>query len=102
MGKIFALKYSFHPEAELEFVDAINYYEKKEKNLGYDFSLEIYSTIERILAHPSAWPILEDDIRRSLVNRFPYGVLYTQMDKEIIIIAVMHLNRDPDYWKDRI
>ena len=93
--------FSFHPEAESEFTEAINYYESKEKDLGIDFALEVYSCIKRILAHPFAWPIIEDDIRRSLVSRFPYGILYTQIGKEIVILAVMHLNRKPDYWKER-
>lgn len=93
--------YSFHPEAESEFLKAIEYYESKEKGLGYDFALEIYSTIERILAYSQAWPLVEENIRRSLVRRFPFGVLYSQLEEEIFIVAIMNLNRNPDYWKDR-
>ena len=96
------MNYIFHPDAETEFLKAIDYYESKENQLGYDFALEIYSTVERILAHPSAWPIIEEKIRRALVRRFPYGILYSQVEEEIYIIAVMNLNRDPEYWKDRI
>ena len=96
------MTFSFHPEAEQEFLYAIDFYEDKEEGLGRDFALEIYSTVERILSYPIAWPILEDDIRRSLVRRFPYGVLYSQLDEEIIIVAIMHLNREPNYWKSRI
>jgi len=94
--------YSFHPEAELEFLLAIDFYEDKEAGLGRDFALEIYSTVERILTYPDAWPIVEEDIRRSLVKRFPFGVLYSKLEEEIVIIAVMHLNREPEYWKTRI
>lgn len=65
------MKCSFHPEAELEFNYAIDYYEEKEQGLGYDFAVEVYSTIERILAYPQACPNIEGDIRRSLVRRFP-------------------------------
>ena len=96
------MKYSFHPEAESEFAQAIEYYEEKEEGLGYDFAVEIYSTIERTLAHPKAWPIMEGDIRRSLVRRFPYGILYAEEGEEIFIVGVMHLHRDPDYWKRRV
>ena len=96
------MKYSFHPEAESEFIGAINYYEDKEKGLGYDFALEAYSTIQRILAHPKAWTVIEDNIRRSLLRRFPFGILYLHTEKEIFIVAVMHLNREPGYWKERI
>lgn len=58
------MMFSFHPEAETEFEEAINYYEECEPGLGEDFALEVASTIDRIIAHPKAWPILEGDLRR--------------------------------------
>ena len=96
------MKYSFHPEAEFEFVQAIEYYEEREEGLGQDFAVEVYSAIERAVSHPKAWPILKEDVRRSLIRRFPYGRLYAEQDKEIYIVVVMHLRRNPDYWKNRI
>lgn len=95
------MKYTFHPDAELEFEDAIKYYQEHQKGLGYDFSVEVYSAIKRILNNPHAWTILEDDIRRCMANRFPYGVIYSVQDDEIYILAVMNLGRSPDYWKYR-
>ncbi|NWG27993.1 MAG: type II toxin-antitoxin system RelE/ParE family toxin [Ignavibacteriaceae bacterium] len=96
------MKYSFHPDAESEFLLAIDFYEDREAGLGRDFALEIYSTVERILTYPDAWPVIEENIRRSLVKRFPFGVLYSKLDEEIVIVAIMHLNREPGYWKKRI
>ena len=58
------MSYSFHPEAEAEFIRAIEYYEEKEVGLGHDFAVEVYSTIERSVAFPEAWPVIEQDIRR--------------------------------------
>jgi hypothetical protein len=55
----------FHPAAESEFNAAIDYYEDIEKGLGYDFSLEVFSALERIIAFPKAWLVIEDGIRRS-------------------------------------
>ena len=49
------MRCAFHPEAEAEFVKAVEYDEEREAGLGYDFTVEVYSTIERILAHPKAW-----------------------------------------------
>ncbi|MBL1262403.1 type II toxin-antitoxin system RelE/ParE family toxin [Methylomicrobium sp. RS1] len=92
----------FHPDAELEFNEAIDYYENAETGLGLDFSIEIANAIERIAAFPKAWPLLEDGIRRSLVRRFPYGVLYHESQRTIYVVAVMHLHRNPDYWQHRI
>lgn len=95
------MSFTFHPEAETEFNKAIEYYEEIEPGLGYDFAIEVYSTIQRSVAFPKAWPVIEAEIRRSLVKRYPYGVLYSDETDEIYIVAVMHLHREPDYWKRR-
>ena len=95
------MNYSFHPEAEEEFNQAIDYYEETEPGLGYDFALEIYSAIQRAITFPKAWAVLEGEVRRSLVRRFPYGILYFEEEGEIFILAVMNLHREPGYWKNR-
>ena len=94
-------EYHLPPEADQEFLDAIDYYETQQAGLGEDYYTEIMATVTRIANSPKAWPVLESDNRRCLTHRFPYGVLYS-VDKEIIyILAVMHLRRQPDYWKHR-
>ena len=50
---------------------------------------------------PSAWQKLDGAIRRCLTNRFPFGVIYYQKDEEIIVLAIMQLQREPNYWKER-
>jgi toxin ParE1/3/4 len=95
------MTFLFHPEAEEEFHAAIEYYEDREAGLGYDFSVEVFTAVHNIVAHPHAWPLIEDDIHRCLVNRFPYSVLYAIEEAAVFILAVMHLGRHPDYWKDR-
>ena len=96
------MTYTFHPEAETEFVEAVEYYESCQSGLGEDFSFQILATIRNITAFPDAWPIVDNPVRRCLVNRFPFGVLYTLLENSIFILAVMHLHRHPDYWKNRI
>jgi len=96
------MKYFFHPEAESEFLAAIDYYETCEPGLGYDFAADVYSTIENILSFPKAWPILEDNIRRCQTRRFPYGIIYVINQDVLYVLAVMHLHREPEYWKDRL
>jgi len=95
------MTFSFHPEAETEFLEAIEYYEERERGLGYDFSIEVFRTIQNIVTYPTAWSVIEKDLRRCLVHRFPYGVVYSIEQDEIFILAVMHLRRHPDYWKKR-
>jgi hypothetical protein len=96
------MNYSFHPEAKEEFFKTINYFEECQKGLGLSFSKEVFSTIQRIIHFPSAWSKFSKNTRRCLTNRFPYGVIYQMKGKEVIIIAVMQLNREPGYWDERI
>ena len=92
---------SFHPEAEAEFLAAIEYYEDCERGLGVDFAVEVRAAVDRAARHPRAWPVLEDEIRRCRTSRFPYGVVYAEEPDGVCVLAVMHLHRDPDYWKRR-
>jgi len=95
------VKIIFHPEAEQEFFDAIDYYEAQQPGLGEDYHAEVMATVLRIAQNPKAWPTLAPDIHRCLAHRFPYGVLYSIHDDTIYLVAVMHLRRHPDYWKHR-
>ena len=51
------MTFSFHPEAEEEFNAVIGYYEGHEAGLGYDFSAEVFTTIQNIINYPEAWPV---------------------------------------------
>lgn len=95
------MTYAFHPEAETEFLAAIDYYEECDPGLGGDFAGEVYATVANIVAHPQAWPVLRGETRRCLTNRFPYGIIYSIEPDRIYILAVMHLHRHPDYWIER-
>jgi len=95
------LKYSFHSDAEKELNEAITYYNECQNGLGLEFAKEVYLAIQNILSFSHAWPPLSANTRRCLTNRFPYGVIYQITDEEVFIIAVMHLNREPSYWKKR-
>jgi len=96
------MTFLFHPEADEEFIEAVSYYEECEPGLGLDFSREVHACIRNALDYPMLWPEIEEECRRCLVHRFPYGVLYSIEPHGIFILAVMHLHRDPDYWKDRL
>lgn len=96
------MKVSFYPEARDELFEAISYYEQCQKGLGKEFAKEVYATIQRIIQFPEAWSKMSENTRRCLVNRFPYGLIYSILENEIIILAVMQLNREPGYWKKRM
>ncbi len=96
------MNYRFHPEAQEEFTGAIDYYESCGEGLGCDFAVEVYSALKRTASFPDAWPCLDQGIRRSLVKRFPFGIIYSVLREEIFVLAIMHLHRDPEYWRQRV
>jgi toxin ParE1/3/4 len=92
----------FHPEAEEEMIASAVFYETRSNGLGHKFLNEIASSLDLISSSPKTWPVFSDDIRRFLLQRFPFGLLYEIHDDYIYIIAVMHLHREPFYWKSRL
>jgi len=87
--------------AELEMLDAARYYELQASGLGGDFLDKIDSAVQDIGMHPERWPVVRFNIRRRLMHRFPYALLYRIDPEEIVIQAIMHLHRRPDYWMNR-
>ena len=91
----------FHPAAETELREAVTYYNMKVDGLGADLTSKVRVAAEEIRRHPEAWPIVRPNVRRKRVPRFPYGLVYQEFEDKIVVLAVMHLNRKPDYWTDR-
>ncbi|MGL1892019.1 MAG: hypothetical protein OCD02_10350 [Spirochaetaceae bacterium] len=96
------MKVNFLRVSELELNDAVSYFNEQSEGLGFEFANEVKRTIKRILDFPEAWANLSLNTRRARTNRFPYGVIYSHTEDELLILGVMHLHRDPEYWKDRI
>jgi plasmid stabilization system protein ParE len=92
----------FHPEAQSEFVLAGRFYEDQRQGLGLDFTLTIQRTYERLLESPTSGAPFGRRLRRVLVPKFPYALLYRVEADRIYIIAVMHLHRRPGYWRTRL
>ena len=92
----------FHPEAQAEFVAAAQFYERQAEGLGLDFIRTVRQTYQRLLESPASGPPFGRRLRRLLVPKFPYGLLYRVERERIDIIAVMHLHRRPGYWRSRV
>lgn len=92
----------FLPEAEQEMLEAAVYYQSQSSGLGIDYLVEVEQAVQAIGGLPNTWPIIEGGLRRRLVRRFPFGILYQIESKEIVIVAVAHLRRKPGYWRERI
>jgi plasmid stabilization system protein ParE len=95
------MKHRFVDEALAEFIAAGRYYNQQVPGLGDAFVGEVEAGIGAILNGPEVWRVVEDDVRRYLIHRFPYGIYYTIEGDVVVIWAVKHLHRDPDYWQRR-
>ncbi len=91
----------FHRLAERELNEAAQYYDVEEPGLGSSFLQEVERCFQAIEAHPEAGEILRGSIRRRLLRRFPYALLYKIKPSGIRILAVMNLKRRPSYWVGR-
>jgi hypothetical protein len=89
------VKIRFLSRASEELVEAIEYYDEQRPGLGNELVAELDATLVTVTEYPAAWPLVRKDIRRALLSRFPYGVLYRFTDGEVIVAAFMDLRRDP-------
>jgi plasmid stabilization system protein ParE len=95
------MRVRLHPEAENEMIEAAAYYEAQQADLGKRFLAAVQDAINSIQINPRLYPVVDLDVRRCLAKVFPFGVLFRIRPDEIVIVAVMHLARHPDYWKHR-
>ncbi|MEW6348413.1 MAG: type II toxin-antitoxin system RelE/ParE family toxin [Thermodesulfobacteriota bacterium] len=96
------MKYCFHPEALEEYMGAISRYAEVNPSLARSSIRAVESGIEQILRYPQARQIVEHDVRRRVIKRFPFGIYYCAEGELVTIYAVMHMSRHPDYWRSRI
>lgn len=92
----------YHDEAHEDLLAAVNWYDRQREGLGADFSAAVEQALEAITRSPTAFSLHDGiSIRRYVVRRFPYLILYEEVEDIIWILAVAHQRRDPNYWKHR-
>jgi plasmid stabilization system protein ParE len=96
------MRVRFLTAARDEFREGVRYYDNQRDGLGAEFREQVRAAVERIRQFPEAWHPLSERTRRCLVHRFPYGVVYEVRGEEILIVAVAHLHREPEYWAQRL
>jgi len=87
--------------ARREYDEAKDFYETEQPGLGSQFKEQIKHSLLRIQQYPQAWPPERKEIRRYIVHKFPYKILYSIQADKIIVLTFAHLHRQPDYWIDR-
>jgi toxin ParE1/3/4 len=95
------MRLEFHPDAELELIEAALYYDKQVPGLGERFESEIRYAIDLLLDQPEIGFPVDPDLRKFILTRFPFTLYYSVTVDVLRIEAVAHQSRRPGYWKSR-
>lgn len=88
--------------ARRELREAVDWYAAQAPGLGDAFLIETLRAFDLIESYPDAWHPLTGDVRRCRLRRYPYGVIYTCVEHDVLVLAIAHLHRRPGYWRDRL
>ncbi len=91
-----------HDDARTEYIESYAWYHERGSHIAEAFEREIEHALEALQKAPNRWPVYVGTWRRILVRRFPFGIVYGFIDKQIVVIAIMHTKRKPGYWKNRM
>jgi plasmid stabilization system protein ParE len=95
-------KIIFHPLAEQELVDAASYYEEQNQGLGLEYLAAVEGAVNLLRRYPAAGVVVRGTVRRLILPKFPYLLLYRVVfDDSIRILAIAHQKRKPQYWISR-
>ncbi|MDB9316035.1 type II toxin-antitoxin system RelE/ParE family toxin [Spirulina sp. CS-785/01] len=91
----------FRPEVQEELKEAYDWYENQTLGLGDEFLDCIDEVLNRINERPEAYAIVYRDVRRAVIQRFPYIVYYRIVSSRIVVTAIFHGRRNPKAWQER-
>jgi plasmid stabilization system protein ParE len=92
----------FTPPARTELIDAQDWYENEAPGLGRHFRAAVEAVIERMKANPGQFPVIHRNVRRALLHRFPYALMFVvEADETLTVIACFHGSRAPEHWQRR-
>lgn len=82
-------------------IEAALFYEGEATGLGDNFLDDVQHAIDFVREHPDLGVTVAYGFRRVLVRRFPFSIIYATEPAHIVVIAVAHQRRAPEYWKGR-
>lgn len=91
----------FSDLANTELDEACTWYERQQLGLGSRFKNDVREATLRIAGAPLLFPVELEEVRRYVMNRFPYTLRYVVRGDEVWVMTVSHQHRHPDYWVDK-
>ena len=96
------MRLEFHPAAELELIEAALRYELEVPGLGERFETEVRRATDLLLEHPEIGQSIDPDLRRFVLPRFPFALIYSATSEVLRVEVVAHQSRLPGYWRTRV
>jgi plasmid stabilization system protein ParE len=97
-----ARRFIVRPLAEADLEQAANWYDEEQAGLGPRFLSDVDQVFGRIHAMPLQFPVVSGDIRRALLQTFPYAIYIRAAEGSVIVLAALHLRRNPKVWRGRV
>ena len=95
------MRLTFRPEARLDILEARAWYEDRATGLGNEFARSIDAAAAGILRFPHAFPQVLGDVRKAVLRRFPYSLLFLIDGEDIVVLGCFHQRQDPRSWTER-
>ena len=94
-------RFIVRPLAEADLEDAAQWYDDERAGLAHRFLSDVDRTFSRILERPLQFPKVSGEVRRALLHTFPYAVYFRASEEIVVVLAVLHLRRNPKVWRRR-
>jgi plasmid stabilization system protein ParE len=96
------MRVEYHPAIEHELREIIGYYNLCSQGLGLEFLNEFERHVLKVASMPTQWRLVEGDIRRALMKRFPYVIYFRVLENDVLRVTVVkHQRRHPDFGLSR-
>lgn len=81
---------------------AYDWYASQDRQVALRFRAAFDRCVFKVLAEPHSYEVLHRGVRRALLERFPYGVFFRVAGDDVVIVACLHLRRQPTIWRARV
>jgi len=92
----------FHPEAQIEYEQAMAWYQARSPRAATRFEAEVHRLLSLVQLNPESFPTYDDEHRFVVLRRFAYTLIYQGQPDRIFVIAVAQAGQRPGYWQDRV
>ena len=94
-------RFVLRPQAGREIEEAAEWYDSRRSGLGSEFLDAVDACLTSVLRNPEGYPQVRSGMRRAVLRRFPYNLIYALRAGVVVVLGCVHGRRDPKVWQDR-